>query len=297
MARWATPSNSIRSGSSAAPGRTSCSACWPAPTPVPATRPCTPEHGFLIYPIATRAAGATPVAVAERDQTADVDALLAAVTPATRIVFLANPNNPTGTYLPAEEMRRLRVGLPEGVLLVIDAAYAEYVDADDYRTGIDLVDAFGTVVVTRTFSKIYGLGGIRLGWAYLPAPVADVLNRLRMPFNVSSRGAGRRASPRWRIRLRRTGAGAQPALAAVDPRCDPRPRPAVPESQGNFVLVRFPPDTRDAVAADAYLKSRGIIARRVAAYGLPDCLRISIGLESEMRACVSALADFVASGG
>jgi histidinol-phosphate aminotransferase len=256
------------------------------------------EHGFLIYPIATRAAGATPVAVAEREQTADVDALLAAVTPATRIVFIANPNNPTGTYLAAEELRRLRVGLPERVLLVIDAAYAEYVDADDYQTGVDLVDAFGTVVVTRTFSKIYGLGGIRLGWAYCLPSVADVLNRLRMPFNVSSPAQA-------------TGIAALSDQASVE-RAQAHNRHwrqwtreairglglTVPESQGNFVLVRFPADTgRDALAADAYLKSRGIIARRVAAYGLPDCLRISIGLESEMRACVSALADFLTSGG
>ena len=256
------------------------------------------EHGFLIYPIATRAVGATPVAVAERDQTADVDALLAAVTPATRIVFLANPNNPTGTYLPAEDLRRLRVGLPDSVLLVIDAAYAEYVDADDYRTGVDLVDAFGTVVVTRTFSKIYGLGGIRLGWAYCPPSVADVLNRLRMPFNVSgpAQAAGIAAladqesveraqahNTQWR---RWTG----DAIRGLGLQ--------VPESHGNFVLVRFPANAgRDAVAADGYLKTRGIIARRVASYGLPDCLRISIGLESEMRACVSALADFMARGG
>jgi histidinol-phosphate aminotransferase len=256
------------------------------------------EHGFLMYPIATRAAGATPVAVAERDRTADVDALLAAVTPATRIVFLANPNNPTGTYLPAEELRRLRVGLPEGVLLVIDAAYAEYVEADDYETGVDLVDAFGTVVVTRTFSKIYGLGGIRLGWAYCPPPIADVLNRLRMPFNVSgpAQAAGTAALAdqasveRAQAHNRHWRQWTRDAIRGLGL--------AVPGSQGNFVLVRFPANAgRDALAADAYLKSRGIIARRVAAYGLPECLRISIGLESEMRACVSALSDFVASSG
>lgn len=256
------------------------------------------EHGFLIYPIATRATGATPVAVPERDRTADVDALLAAVTPFTRIVFLANPNNPTGTYLPAEELRRLRAGLPDSVLLVIDAAYAEYVDAGDYRTGVDLVDAFGSVVVTRTFSKIYGLGGIRLGWAYCPPPVADVLNRLRMPFNVSgpAQAAGIAALAdqgsveRARAHNRQWRRWTREAISGL--------RLAVPESHGNFVLVRFPADGgRDAPAADAYLKARGIIARRVASYGLPDCLRITIGLESEMRACVSALSDFMTSGG
>jgi histidinol-phosphate aminotransferase len=255
------------------------------------------EHGFLIYPIASRAAGATPVAVAERNLTADVDALLAAVTPATRIVFLANPNNPTGTYLTAEQMRRLRKGLPECVLLVIDAAYAEYVDADDYMTGVDLVDEFGTVVVTRTFSKIYGLGGIRLGWAYCPPAIADVLNRLRMPFNVSSPAqaagtaalADQAAVGRAQAHNRHWRQWTRDAIRVLGL--------AVPESQCNFVLVRFPAEPgRDAPAADAYLKSRGIIARRVASYGLPDCLRITIGLEAEMRACVAALADFVGRG-
>lgn len=256
------------------------------------------RHGFLIYPIATRAVGATPVSVPERERRTDVDAILAAVSEATRIVFLANPNNPTGTYLCAEEMRRLRRELPDRVLLVIDAAYAEYVDAPDYTTGAELVDEFGTVVVTRTFSKIYGLGGIRLGWAWCPPAVADVLNRLRMPFNVSNaaQAAGvaalgdvawidaarehNRVWRAWTVRaVRELGLG-------------------VAESHCNFVLVDFSPDGgRDAVSADRYLKSRGLIARRVAAYGLPDCLRITIGLEAEMRACVGALADFLESGG
>jgi histidinol-phosphate aminotransferase len=256
------------------------------------------EHGFLIYPIATRAAGAVPVAVPERSLTADVDALLAAVTPRTRIVFLANPNNPTGTYLPAEEMRRLRAGLPDGVLLVIDAAYAEYVDADDYQTGVDLVDGFGSVVVTRTFSKIYGLSGIRLGWAYCPPAIADVLNRLRMPFNVSSPAqaagiaalADQPSIERARTHNRHWRQWTRNAIRSLGLE--------VPESHCNFLLVRFPCEPgRDAPAADAYLKTRGIIARRVAWYGLPDCLRITIGLESEMRACISALADFVGRGG
>lgn len=252
------------------------------------------HHGFLIYPIATRAVGATPVAVAERDLTCDVDALLAAVTPATRIVFLANPNNPTATYVPATEMRRLREGLPETVLLVIDAAYAEYIDAADYDCGFGLVDEHETVVVTRTFSKIYGLGGARVGWAYCPEAVADVLNRLRMPFNV--------AAP--------SQAAATAALGDVDfiSKAQEHNRLwrswtttelrdlglCVRDSHCNFVLVQFPAEPgRDAVAADAYLKTRGVIARRVASYGLPDCLRITIGLETEMRTCVRALADFL----
>jgi histidinol-phosphate aminotransferase len=253
------------------------------------------EHGFLIYPIATRAVGAMPVAVPERDLRTDVDALLAAVTSSTRIVFLANPNNPTGTYLSADEMLRLRKELPQSVLLVIDAAYAEYVDGDDYSAGFELVDAFGSVVVTRTFSKVYGLAGTRLGWAYCPEAVADVLNRLRMPFNVAApaQAAGiaaladlafleeaQRHNRHWR-------AWSRDAIAGLGLE--------VPQSHGNFLLIRFPSQPgRNAEAADAYLKSRGYIARRVASYGLPDRLRVSIGLEAEMRGFVSALAEFVA---
>jgi histidinol-phosphate aminotransferase len=252
------------------------------------------EHGFLMYPIAARTAGATPVAVPERNLTADVAALLAAVNDRTRIVFLANPNNPTGTYLTAAAMARLRAGLPEDVLLVVDAAYAEYVDHDDYTWSRELVDENDNVVVTRTFSKIYGLGGLRLGWAYGPPSVIDVLNRVRNPFNVSSvaQAAGiaaladqpfiRQAQAHntlWRAwtlqQLRGLG---------LD----------VGDSHGNFVLVRFPSGAgRDAGAADAFLKSRGLIARRMGAYRLPDALRITIGREEEMRAVIDAFEAFV----
>lgn len=251
------------------------------------------RHGFLIYPIATQSVGALPIAVPERNLTADVDALLAAVDHRTRIVFIANPNNPTGSYLPAAEMRRLADGLPANVLLVIDAAYAEFVGRDDYTDGRELVDR-GNVVITRTFSKIYGLGGLRLGWGYCPPAIADILNRLRNPFNVSSLSqvAGlaaladrafvehaRSHNARWRDwltgELRRIGL-------------------AVPNSVANFVLARFPDiPGKDAPTADAFLKAQGIIVRRVAAYGLPDCLRISIGLEDEMRAVVAALSEFL----
>src|SRR5499427_6587258 len=141
-------------------------------------------HGFLVYPIATLATGAKPVVAAETNYTADVDAILAAVTPRTRIVFLANPNNPTGTYLPFDEIKRLRRHLAPEVLLVLDAAYAEYVRCDDYKCGIELVGSADNVVMCRTFSKIYGLAALRLGWLYGPAHVVDALNRIRGPFNV-----------------------------------------------------------------------------------------------------------------
>src|SRR6201988_1359458 len=143
-------------------------------------------HGFLVYPIATLGTGARPVVAPETDYTADVDKMLACVTERTKIVFLANPNNPTGTYIPFDEVRRLHRGLPPQVLFVLDAAYAEYVRRNDYEAGIELVATSENVVMCRTFSKIHGLAALRLGWLSRPAPIVDALNRIRGPFNVSA---------------------------------------------------------------------------------------------------------------
>lgn len=255
-------------------------------------------HGFLMYAIAAKAAGATPVAVPERDLTADVDALLARAGAQTKIVFLANPNNPTGSYLDAAALRRLRLGLPDHVLLVIDAAYAEYVTAEDYDSGAALVDEFDNVVMIRTFSKIYGLAALRLGWGYCPAAVADVLNRVRGPFNICqpALAAGvaalndgahvdrsRRHNIRWRTWLAEQ-------LAEMDLHVYP--------SVGNFLLVRFPPAATDAAhaapAALGYLKENGILVRGMTVYGLPACLRITIGDEADTRDVAAALARFMA---
>ncbi len=252
------------------------------------------EHGFLMYPISARAAGAVPVTAPEINKTANVDALLAAVTERTRIVFLANPNNPTGTYLPASEVKRLRDGLRADILLVLDAAYAEYVTAEDYSAGVELVDAGENTVMTRTFSKIYGLGAVRLGWCYAPDNVVDVLNRVRGPFNVSAPAmqAGiaamqdvafetmsRDHNTEWRA-----WTAAELSKLGLD----------VTPSIGNFLLVCFGGGpARGAEAADVYLKSQGIVVRRMAGYGLPDCLRISIGLADEMQALVDALGRFL----
>src|SRR5262245_11076506 len=145
------------------------------------------EHGFLVYKIAILARGATPVGAPETALTANVDAILARVTDKTRLVFIANPNNPTGTYIPFDEVKRLRAGVPDDVLLVLDAAYAEYVRRNDYEAGIELVATTHNTVMTRTFSKIYGLAYLRIGWAYCPAEVADVLNRMWGPSNVLRR--------------------------------------------------------------------------------------------------------------
>lgn len=253
------------------------------------------RHGFLMYAISAKAAGATPVAAPETDLTANVDALLNAVTDKTRIVFLANPNNPTGTYLSAEDLARLHAGLPEDVLLVIDAAYAEFVTRNDYESGVKLVESAGNVVMTRTFSKIYALGGVRLGWAYCSEEVADVLNRVRGPFNVSApalaAGEAALADQDWTDKSRAHNEAWRDwtvekvsALGFM-----------TTDSVGNFVLIRFPGTTGgDAEAADAHFKSAGIIVRRMAAYGLPDWLRVSIGAEDEMRAFIDSLSAFAA---
>lgn len=253
------------------------------------------RHGFLMYPISARTVGATPVTADEIDKTASVDNLLAAVTDRTRILFLANPNNPTGTYLPASEVARLRAGLRKDILMVIDAAYAEYVSVDDYEPGIELVDAGDNTVMTRTFSKIYALGGVRLGWAYAPAHIVDVLNRVRGPFNV---GAAAMAAGVAAIgdtafedmsRAHNTKWLAWFTEQLVQLGLDVTP------SIGNFVLVCFGNATpsRSAEGADAFLKSRGIVIRRMGGYGFPNCLRITIGLEDEMRAVVDALASYL----
>jgi len=252
------------------------------------------EHAFILYRIATLAAGGVPVVVPEPDLKVDMDAVLKAITPKTRLVYLANPNNPTGSYLRVEELRRLHAGLPKNVLLVIDAAYAEFVNRNDYEAGIELVSQFDNVVMTRTFSKIYALAGLRVGWAFCPAGVADALNRTRGPFNVSvpaqaaavaalkDRGNMERAiahNEQWRKWLTEK-------IRALGLRCD--------DSVGNFVLIHFP-DTKGKSAkdADAFLTARGIILRPVGAYGLPDCLRLTVGTEDANRKAVALLADFV----
>ncbi len=256
------------------------------------------EHGFLMYSIIARSVGAVPIAAPETGLKADVDQLLGKVTARTRLMYLANPNNPTGSYLDAGELRRLRQGLPENVLLVIDSAYAEFVTNDDYSPGIDLVDGGANVVMTRTFSKIFALGGLRLGWAYAQPAVADILNRLRMPFSVTAPTlaagiaavddveftiAARDHNTLWRGWLRD-----RLAEAGLD----------VAPSAGNFLLVCFPDNpSRDAAAADGFLNSRGIIVRRLGKYGLGGCLRITIGTEAEMHAVADALDDFIKGAG
>ncbi len=247
------------------------------------------EHGFSMYPIYAHACGATPVVVAEHERVVDVDAILAACTDKTRLVFIANPANPTGTMVGAAEIARLAAGLPPQALLVLDGAYAEYVDGFD--AGKTLVETCENVVMTRTFSKIYGLGGMRVGWGYGPQPVIDVLNRIRGPFNLSGAAlAAAEAAVRdtdhtekCRIENAKWREWMATALAELGVPSD--------TSTANFVLARFT-DEAEAKACDAHLRSEGIIVRQVAGYGLPHCLRITVGDESACRRVVHAVAQF-----
>jgi histidinol-phosphate aminotransferase len=257
------------------------------------------RHAFLVYEIITRANSAVPVMVPEKTTNrgikVDVDAMLAAVTPKTRMVYIANPNNPTGSYLTRDEMARLHAGLPNNVLLVIDAAYAEYVTAKDYEAGMELVTRNANVVMTRTFSKLYGLAGLRLGWLYAPAAICDVLNRIRGPFNTSTLQqqvgavAVRDREHFWKSvdhnnkwlpwiteEIRKTGL-------------------RVDDSAANFVLIHFPKGEKDAAAADAFLCANGVILRGVASYGLPDCLRMTVGTQEQNELAVSLLLKFMAA--
>lgn len=253
-------------------------------------------HGFLVYRIGILAAGGTPVVAEETDYTADVDAILAKVTPRTRIVFLANPNNPTGTYIPFDEVKRLHAGLPPNVLLVLDAAYAEYVRRNDYASGLELVATSDNVVMTRTFSKIFGLAALRIGWMVGPPHVIDAVNRIRGPFNVNAPAiaAGAAAiaddahvaaavahNDEWLPWLTRE-------IEALGLKVTP--------SVANFVLIHFPDEPgRTAKDADAFLTRRGLVLRQVGAYGLPNALRMTVGDVEANRLAVETLKEFLSA--
>jgi histidinol-phosphate aminotransferase len=250
------------------------------------------RYGFSVYPIITRAAGAHIVMVDEDDYTADVDALLAAVTPKTKILWLANPNNPTGTYLPDSEIRRLHAGLRPDILLVIDNAYAEYVTAPDFTTGLDLVNESQNVVMVRTFSKM-GLAAVRIGWMVGPAHLVDAINRIRGPFNVNlpaqMAGAAATRDVEFTARLKAHNAQWRDWITAE---LDSNHMHVVP-SQANFVMVLFP-DAEHATLAFETLLERGLIVREIGgSYGIPHGLRISIGSEQAMRGVVGILKALV----
>ncbi len=251
------------------------------------------EHGFAMYRISALAAGATPVSVHEADRVTDVDALLAGCTDKTRLVFIANPNNPTGTMIPDAEIERLADGLPENCLLVLDGAYAEYVEG--YDAGVSIINTRDNVFMTRTFSKIYGLGGLRIGWGYGPQDIIDTLNRLRGPFNLSGPALkAAHAAVRdvgYTARCRAENAKWRAWLAAELDKIGVPSDPAF----GNFILARFSSEA-EAQGCDAYLKSKGLIVRMVGSYNLPHCLRITIGDERACRRVAAAITEFKRQG-
>jgi histidinol-phosphate aminotransferase len=249
------------------------------------------QYGFMVYPIVIQANGATGVIAPEKDFVMDVDAMIAAITPKTKLVFIANPNNPTGTYISYSELRRLHAALPPHVLLVVDAAYAEFVTANDYESGIALVSEFENVVMTRTFSKIHGLAALRLGWAYGPAHVMDVLNRIRGPFNVSipamEAGVAAISDTAFMDQALAHNVKWLAWLADEITRLGIKVTPSV----GNFLLLHFK-DKEAAGACDAHLQDNGIVARRMDGYHIPNALRLSVGTEEANHAVVKALKGF-----
>ncbi len=252
-------------------------------------------HGFVVYPIATLGTGARPVVAAESNHTANVDTILAAVTKKTKMVFLANPNNPTGTYISFDEVKRLHRGLPPQVLLVLDAAYAEYVQRNDYESGIELVATSDNVVMTRTFSKIHGLAAVRLGWMFGPAHVIAAINRIRGPFNVNAPAiaAGIAAIEDFEHQQRSREHNVR-WLAWLTQEIEKLGLKVTP-SVANFLLIHFPEaKERSAKDADAFLSARGLILRQVGVYKLPNALRMSVGTEEANRLVVAALGEFLA---
>ncbi|MCK5423747.1 MAG: histidinol-phosphate transaminase [Emcibacter sp.] len=253
------------------------------------------QYGFIAYPIIIHGVGATPVMVQDENYTSSVDAILAGVTDRTKIVNLANPNNPTGTYLSTSEVKRLRDGLRDDILLVLDAAYAEYVDRDDYDSGFDMVDnGLENTVVTRTFSKIYGLAGARIGWAYAPKSVLDILHRIRGTFNVSTLSqAAAIAAVHDQDHMEKAKAHNLKWLPKMSESLEALGMTVTP-SQGNFILVHFPGGPEQSVAADKFLRSKGIIVRPVGNYDLASALRITIGTDSENEALLTEMSAFFA---
>jgi len=244
------------------------------------------EHGFSMYRISALAAGARPIEVSERERVVDVDSILQGITPATRLVFVTNPGNPTGTLITDDEIARLADALPDHVLLVLDGAYAEFTEG--YDGGAALIGTRENVVMTRTLSKIYGLGGLRVGWGYGPARVIDTLNRVRGPFNL---GRAQLATAEAAMRDRefvgkcrsenaRMRTWLSEALAKIGVLSDP--------SSANFILARFA-SIAEADTCEAGLRGDGILVRKVAGYKLPNCLRITVGTESDCRRVVASI--------
>lgn len=258
----------------------------------PGTEAIYTTHGFLVYQIAIRAAGATPVIASERSFTTNVDTILAAVTPSTKMVFLANPNNPTGTMLARDEVVQLHTNLRNDIILVIDMAYAEYVSPPHNFDGFDLVGQADNIVITRSFSKAYGLAALRLGWGYCPPAMATLLERVRLPFNVNTPAAHAGiAALEDQEHITRTYDHNIRWRTWVAQQLDANHIKTIP-SMANFVLMLFD-DSETALAAKQFCWSRGVIPRELNAYNIPHGLRLTIGSETANRTAITALADFM----
>lgn len=252
------------------------------------------QYGFLMYPIAALAAGATPIKAMESERRTDLNALLADVTPRTKIIFLANPNNPTGALVSKTELENFHAKLPKDVLLVIDAAYAEYVEASDYSDGLDMAEKFGNVVALRTFSKIYGLGGLRVGWSYSSQEIADVLNRIRGVFNINlAAQAAAIAALKDQDYFEKSLKINSDQKKWISDKLSGLGLTVYP-SEGNFILFSLGSKEK-AEACLEFLIGRGIILRGMGAYDLADCLRLTIGLPEDMKAVYTAIGDFISA--
>ncbi|MBD21190.1 MAG: histidinol-phosphate transaminase [Rhodospirillaceae bacterium] len=253
------------------------------------------DHAFNVYPIVAYCVGANPVKVPENNLTFDVEATIESVSDKTKIVFIANPNNPTGSYITSDELRRLRAGLREDILLVIDCAYAEFVTNKDYNVGYDLVDGGENTVVTRTFSKIYALAALRIGWCYAPPPIVDVLNRLRGPFNLSTpaQSAGKAAVEdiSHMLEAKEHNTVWLPWLRDALTECGLKVYPSV----ANFLLVQFGDnESNNAQEAMKFFANKGILPRETSGYGLPNCLRVTVGKQKELEKFVGVVEEFLA---
>jgi histidinol-phosphate aminotransferase len=252
------------------------------------------KNAYMQFPIYAKLAGATPIAASDQDFHYDVDAILACVTENTRVVLVANPDNPSGTHMSADEMRRLHAGLSENVLLIIDAAYEEFALIDDYESGTALVHEFDNVIVTRTFSKVYGMAGLRLGWCYCPAWVADLLTKIgpSFPINVVAQEAGLASvldSGHMDAVLSHTIGWIRKFSEALEGM-----GLVVYPSQTNFVLVKFPPSCgKTSAEVNTHLNANGIIPRQFAVQAFEDKLRFTIGRDDEMEKTIQVLGDFL----
>ena len=250
------------------------------------------QHGFAMYRISALANGAVPVEAPESEMRTDVDAVLATIDERTRLVFIANPNNPTGTYISGQEMARLQANMPSDCLLVIDGAYSEYVTAPDFDDSIALTLNSTNVVLTRTFSKMYAMGGLRLGWMVSNPEICGVMNRVRGPFNVSSAAIAAGAASMADLEFERASRQLNNQQLERVTRELNQTQLTVHPSVANFVLVDFH-DAERAKAADAFLQAQGIFVREVSGYQLPTCLRLTLGTDDQMTRVIAAIKDFL----